>query len=167
LGRKLAAGTADPADIREAAAPVTRRSTAGLAWAARRNVLDIHGFYDACILGTGDRAILCAALGRFDYGIDAVAMRGRQMEHYLAWARPFHETVAGRVGFIEGGICHLWHGDLANRKYAERNQGLAGFGFDPFTDIVMDRSGCWRWNSAKTEMHQYVRHYFESRKEDG
>ena len=37
----------------------------GLAWASRRDLLEAHGLYDACILGSGDRAILCAALGRF------------------------------------------------------------------------------------------------------
>jgi hypothetical protein len=44
---------------------------------------------------------------------------------------------------------------------------LSRFDFDPFHDVALDPSGCWRWNDNKPEMHQYVRGYFESRKEDG
>ena len=116
---------------------------------------------------SGDRAMLCAAVGRFDYGIDALMMGTRQSEHYLAWARPFYDTVRGAVGYVDGRICHLWHGDLVNRRYSQRHEGLAPFGFDPFTDIMIDPNGCWRWTGRKTEMQEYVRGYFESRKEDG
>jgi hypothetical protein len=167
VARKIVMGTVEPADLYKASIPLLRKSTAGLAWAMRHDVLEAHGFYDVCILGSGDRAILCAALGRFDYGIDAVGMGGRQIEHYLAWARPFYNTVRGEIGYIEGRVCHLWHGDLMNRRYSLRHEGLAPFGFDPFTDIVIDPKGCWRWKGNKTEMHDYVRGYFESRKEDG
>jgi hypothetical protein len=164
---KIAMGKADEEDFRRSDAPLTRKSTTGLAWAARRELLKAHGLYDACILGSGDRAILCAATGIFESGMNAVGMRGRQIEHYLAWAGPFHRAVRGRVGFVDGRVLHLWHGDLGNREYALRHEGLRKFGFDPFQDIVLDPSGCWRWNGNKLEMHEYVRAYFESRKEDG
>jgi len=41
---------------------VSRQGTAapGFAWATRRDLLDRHGFYDGCIVGSGDRAIICA-----------------------------------------------------------------------------------------------------------
>ncbi len=164
---KIAMGTAQADDFRRSDAPLARNSTAGLAWAARRDLLKVHGLYDACILGSGDRAILCAAMGTFDYGVDAAGMHRCQIEHYLAWARPFYRAVGGRVGFIDGRIFHLWHGVLKNRQYAQRLEWLSRFGFDPFTDIALDPGGCWRWNGNKAEMHEYVRSYFESRKEDG
>jgi hypothetical protein len=41
------------------------------------------------------------------------------------------------------------------------------FGFDPAIDIAVDAEGCWRWNSPKTDMHDYVTRYFASRNEDG
>ncbi len=167
VGYKIAMGEAHEYDFSQSDAPLTLNSTAGLAWGARRELLQAHGLYDACILGSGDRAILCAALGIFESGMNAVAMRGRQIEHYLAWARPFYQAAKGRVGFVDGRILHLWHGDLRNRKYAPRNEGLGKFVFDPFTDIALDPSGCWRWNGNKPEMYEYVRSYFESRKEDG
>jgi hypothetical protein len=164
---KIGMGGANADDLGNSEAPLTRDSTAGLAWAARRELLEAHELYDACILGSGDRAILCAAMGSFESGLNAVGMRGRQVEHYLAWAEPFYRAVGGRVGFVNGRALHLWHGDLTNRRYAQRHEGLSRFAFDPFSDIVLDASGCWRWNGSKPEMHEYVKAYFESRKEDG
>lgn len=165
VGSKIAAGRAAPADLCDPDAPLVRGTTAGLAWAARRDSLDGHGLYDGCILGSGDRVILCAAMGEFDYGARAVQMTASQVEHYLLWAASFSAAMGGRVGYVGGRIFHLWHGDLRDRKYGERHQRLKRFGFDPFRDIVVDHNGCWRWSTRKPEMHRYVRSYFESRRE--
>jgi hypothetical protein len=164
---KMAMGETTPEDFYAAEAPLKCRSTAGLAWASRREVLEEHGIYDACILGSADRAILCAALGQFGYGARALAMNQRRIEHYLLWAKPYSSTVRRRVGYIRGRLFHLWHGDLPNRQYASRHRILEQFDFDPFTDIAVDWNGCWRWDSDKRELHQSVRDYFRSRKEDG
>jgi hypothetical protein len=79
-----------------------------------------HRLYDACILGTGDRAILCAALGEFQHAVRAVHMNF-QIEHCRLWAAPFFETMRGRVGSVEGRVFRLWHGDLKHNEYKERN----------------------------------------------
>ena len=139
----------------------------GLAWAARREALQEHGFYDACILGGGDRAMVCAALGRFDCAREFLQMTPPWWAHYLAWARPHFDSVQGSIGFLDGKLLHLWHGDLNDRNYAGRHQLLKQFDFDPTADIALDEHGCWRWNSDKPGMHQYAREYFAARKEDG
>jgi hypothetical protein len=144
-----------------------RRSANGLAWASPRAVLETHGLYDACILGSGDRAVLCAALGTFDYCIRGLRMNARQEAHYLAWARPFFAAVRGRVGYIPGRASHLWHGEVADRQYGARDEALQAFDFDPFADIALDDSGAWRWSSDKPALHAFLRQYFESRNEDG
>ena len=164
---KLGAGEASPEDLFSANAPLERGSTAGLAWAARRQVLEEHRLYDACILGTGDRAILCAALGKLDFGARTTLMNDRWRRHYLAWARPYSESVMGRVGWVRGRLFHLWHGEIKDRQYGERHGRLQAFDFDPFNDIALDDGGCWRWNSDKKALHAFVRSYFESRNEDG
>jgi hypothetical protein len=164
---KLAAGEASPEDLFLANAPLERGSTAGLAWAGRRQVLEEHRLYDACILGSGDRAILCAALGKLDYGARATLMNDRWRRHYLAWARPYSESVMGRVGSVGGRLFHLWHGNIEDRQYGERHSRLQAFDFDPLHDIALDRGGCWRWNSDKKALHAFVGRYFESRNEDG
>jgi hypothetical protein len=160
-------GKSIPEDFCLADAPLKRRSTAGLAWASQREPLMEHGLYDACILGGADRAILCAALGKPDYGAQALAMSKRRAAHYYSWARAYAKAVDGRVGHIGGRLYHLWHGDLENRQYSARQKILERFDFDPYSDIALDVEGCWRWDSDKAKLHQVVREYFGSRKEDG
>jgi len=117
--------------------------------ASRRDTLDAHGFYDAFIVGGGDRAMLCAALGESHRLAASVRMNAQRTAHYRAWAQACFERVRGRVGCIPGHVLHLWHGDLADRKQRERHHHLAQFDFDPVADLAVAPSGAWRWNSAK------------------
>ena len=145
----------------------TGGQTTGLAWAARRDILERHGLYDAAILGSGDRVMANAAFGFFDWGAECTAMNPRQKEHFLNWARPFHQSVAAKVGFIDSLVYHQWHGDLRDRKYKQRHAGFGVFDFDPATDLALDHDRCWKWNSQKHAMYRYVNDYFCSRREDG
>lgn len=146
---------------------INRRATSGLAWAGRRHILEEYGFYDACIVGSGNIAVLSAALGVSEHFVRAIEMNLRRAQHYLAWAEPYFKSIQGRVSYIPERVFHLWHGDLHNRRHQARHRPFAQFDFDPYSDISVDQNGCWRWNSNKTEMHSFVRQYFESRKEDG
>lgn len=139
----------------------------GLAWAADRDLLRRHRFYDACIVGGGDSAMLRAAYGRFDDAIRIQAMNSQQRSHYLTWAEAFHDAVRSNVGFVQGNLVHLWHGSVEHRRYGDRYELLTRFHFDPFEDIAIDNNETWRWNTNKTEMHDCIRRYFLSRKEDG
>ena len=146
---------------------VQDRNSNGYAWAARRELLDEHGFYDARIVGSGDRAMAAAAYGIFDMVVADHGMNERQEEHYLAWAEPYFESVGGAVSFADNDLFHLWHGEMRDRWYGERHEGLRRFQFDPYEDIAIDENGSWRWASNKPQMHQWVKEYFVSRREDG
>lgn len=162
---RLATGTMKPEDLTRNNSVIELKHTCGLAWAMRRAVLDRHGLYDACILGGADRVMLASALGRFDIAMRAGQMNPRRVEHYLAWARPYFASVAGRVDSISGHAFHLWHGELKDRRYDSRMPRLADF--DPFTDIALAADGSWRWSSDRPELHDAVRRYFHERAEDG
>jgi hypothetical protein len=105
-------------------------------------------------------------MGKFDYATDIMMMNERQLEHYRSWGDGFSAETRANVGCIEGSVFHLWHGERKDRKYRERHRGLHRFGFDPFVDIAIHPDGCWRWNTNKPELHEYVRDYFYSRNED-
>jgi hypothetical protein len=136
----------------------------GYAWAAPRQLLANYRLYDACVIGGADAAIARAAYGRFD---DAMRLQPLNQRHFLAWAQPFYKAINSNVAFVEGKIFHLWHGKTEHRRYRARNEEFRRFQFDPFTDIAARRNEPWRWNSDKHEMHDYVREYFASRREDG
>lgn len=148
----------------------TRRSDSamkGMAWAASRDLLESHGFYDACIVGGGANALACAVLGTYDHVMRSNGMNDRQREHYLAWAARFHRAAQGPISCMDGDVYHLWHGDLADRGGSARHKGLVPFEFDPGADIAITEAGCWRWATDKPDLHRYVRDYFAARKEDG
>jgi hypothetical protein len=140
-------------------------SNKGLAWAARRELTEKHGLYDACILGGGDLGLVSAVQGSF--GAATRTMNDRQAEHYLRWAEPWHEAVRGRAGVLDGTLLHLWHGDVEDRGYRERHDVLHRHDFDPSRDIALDDNGSWRWSTDKPGMHDSVRAYFAARREDG
>jgi hypothetical protein len=162
----LASGMAEP-EILRGNTRLKERVAGGLAGVSRRAILERHGFYDACVMGGGNRAIACAALGRFDDAIHYLQMNPNWAKHYLAWAQPFFDTVRGSVTYLDEGVSHLWHGELENRQYAERHALLKEYGFDPTKDIVIDGNGCWRWNQPGSDMNGYILRYFQSRREDG
>jgi hypothetical protein len=155
-----------PIDACLRAGPTEIESAHGVAWAARRELLETHGFYDGCIIGGGDTVMLRAAYGYFDVVIRKLQLTAPEQRRYLAWGVPFHDAVRAQVGFVDGDVLHLWHGEPRHRKYGIRNRQLQYFQFDPFTDIVVGENGCWRWASDKPQLHDYVRDYFVGRRED-
>jgi hypothetical protein len=109
----------------------------------------------------------CAANHCFGEFMKRHHMNERQQERYIAWAKPFYESVRADIGHLEGDIFHLWHGDVQERRTRARHEGLQQFQFDPFTDIAIGSNGCWHWNTDKREMHDYIARYLSSRREDG
>ena len=162
-----AQGGPDPVAMLDAASPFFVGAYAtGMAWAARRDLLDEHGFYDGCIVGSGDRAMIAAAWGGFDHVLSQFAMGDAYAGHFLDWAKRFREAVGGRVASLEGDVFHLWHGALGKRANIARHRELNRFGYDPTVDLALTPDSTWRWNSDKPAMHDFLRSYFANRRED-
>jgi hypothetical protein len=155
-GRSAAAALARATDRSGGAAP-------GMAWVARRELLERHGFFDACVIGGGDTALACAAYGVAPLAATLHRMNPMQTARYDAWATAFHRDVAGQVGLVDGEIRHLWHGELAARNAAGRHVALAAHDFDPGVDLVAGSQGAWRWASAKPSLHALLSDYFVTR----
>jgi hypothetical protein len=167
LARRMIDGTV-PTSIFAGQGASQRWSYAvGLAWACRRETLEAGGLYDGLIMGSGDKAMAAAAYGYSEDAVRAYRMNRRQARHYRSWARPFFDAVRGRVGFVKGTLWHLWHGDRRYRNYGARYDGFADFEFDPYCDIAVSDDGCWRWSTAKDDLHEHVSRYFRARREDG
>jgi hypothetical protein len=139
----------------------------GMAWAARRELLHSHGFYDRCILGGGDTAFACAALGCPDVAAGLHQMNPHQRGAYRAWADGLHNRVDGKVAHLRGTVHHLWHGDLQHRQSSARHARLAPHDFDPVHDLAPGVDGAWRWARSNAGLHAFVQGYFHERREDG
>src|SRR5262245_29995402 len=167
IAHLLSTGSYTVADLAPTSSMRPRQMAWGLAWAARKPLLARHGFYDALVVGSGDRALACAAYGRYDNPVTIARMNASQQAHYLQWAEPFYCDVQGNVGCVEGCLYHLWHGDIANRRYRERHELFSSYAFDPATDIVINGSGAYKWADHRRDLAEFCRSYFMSRLEDG
>ena len=134
------------------------RYAPGMAWAARRETLAKHALYDCAVLGGADKLIFSAACGHADECAESMSMAGLHKRHFMEWAQGFWKSTERQVSYVEGDLLHLWHGDLAGRRYVERVIGFDRLGFDPLTDISLTDEGVWRWNSHKPELHAFVHH---------
>jgi hypothetical protein len=138
----------------------------GLAWAANRALLEDHGFYDAAIAGGGDSLMVSAMYGQFDTLIKKFVLNTTRQKHYLRWGIPFHKSVAERIGCVSGTIYHLKHGEIRKRGYLDRQECLAGFDFDPDTDLKIGANGAWQWTRPRPELESFLTSYFIDRAED-
>jgi hypothetical protein len=139
----------------------------GLAWAFRRELFAERGFYDPWIIGGGTRVHCFAAGGHAHDAADAMQFTPPMRDHFCGWAEGFHAAVRDEWGCLPGAIAHLWHGTTGGRKFRQRYADFARFEFDPNRDVARDDHGVWRWSSDKPAMHDYLRHYFAGRAEDG
>jgi hypothetical protein len=137
----------------------------GFAWAARRELLERHGFYDRLILGGGDVAMARALFS--PEAVDAALYSPRLAADLDAWRRALYRDVRGSVGCVGGRVVHRWHGNAAARRYQDRLAILRAFAFDPRADVVEDSNGCLAWASDKPELRRLTQAYFNERNEDG
>ncbi len=141
----------------------------GFAWAARREILSRHGLYDGCVAGSGDHMMAHAFAGDWHGPCIRRIFGGNtaHWQHFAAWSAAIYRDVRAAVSFVPGTLLHLWHGEMEDRRYVHRNRDLAGFCFDPASDVAIGTGGCLEWNSDKPELHRWAANYFGLRKEDG
>ncbi|MBF0489513.1 MAG: hypothetical protein HQL15_02700 [Candidatus Omnitrophica bacterium] len=137
----------------------------GYVWAARRDLLDKHFFYDRFILGGGDRTI-SYAFYNYPVYLEERKCYVPLIQDSLAWAQGIFNDVQGSVHYSSGTIFHLWHGNLIDRGYNFRHQGLIDSEFDLSQDIKRNSQGIWEWRTDKSLLKNSVRNYFFERREE-
>jgi hypothetical protein len=138
----------------------------GLAWAASRPLMASLGLYDRLIMGSGDKAFLCAVYGRGAAFLEAYGLSPVLWADFVEWSERMAAAVDRRIGFIDSRVEHLAHGEIALKRYGNRYGKLLDFDFRPEEDIGLSGCGAWQWTTDKVEMHRYVLDYFFSRRED-
>lgn len=140
----------------------------GFAWAARRDVLEILKLYDAAIAGSSDHLMAHAFCGDFASKCLQRTMLDCDgyLKHFKQWAKSAWTVVGGRLGFVLGGLFHLWHGQKRNRRYSERNYDLSRLDFDPVLDLLVERNGLWGWSKHNPGLRKWALEYFAARRED-
>lgn len=140
----------------------------GFGWAARREVLDIAGLYDAAIAGGGDHIMAHAFAGDWESSCMKRMMGDNSAwyRHVVAWSESVYPNVRAQIGTVSGIALHLWHGDLESRLHVRRFQPLHKYAFNPLSDLSIDKQGCWQWSSDKHELHHEIYDYLNYRRQE-
>jgi hypothetical protein len=144
-----------------------RLPSSGFAWAARRDLLVRNPLFDVWICGGGDSAYVLAATGMSDWVVERHRLTRAHREYFLPRAAALAADVSGRVGFVRGTICHLWHGEFQHRRYCARHEILSRHDFDPATFLRVADSGMWAWGDVPATLPVALADYFHGRHEDG
>jgi hypothetical protein len=134
----------------------------GYAWAARREVIESVGLYDAAPVGGGDKNKLFALLNQLDQQQMTERQNAAMRAHYHDWARRLRAACNERCGYVDTSLRHLWHGSLESRHYRTRHAIPLRHEFNPWEDLGVGPSGVWQWSSDKPELHREVGNYLAS-----
>lgn len=135
----------------------------GYAWACTRKAWDqMGGLLDWAILGSGDRHMAMAWIGRV-----RDSCPGNVHPDYLAMLDEYQVLCKGlEISNIDGTILHHWHGSLENRKYRERWSILTSHKFTPVDDIVYNSRNMIELTTNGLRLSRDLSCYFAERKED-
>jgi hypothetical protein len=135
----------------------------GFAWGARREVLEEVPLYDKALVGGADHIIAHAAAGQIGHNCIMKSFTD-DIDSINEWSKRFYEVVNGEIGYVEGELFHIWHGDIKKREYLKRVQEFTG---KSKTIVEKDEHGLY---VAKNDEDVYVKDYFRNReisKDDG
>lgn len=137
----------------------------GYVWAARREFLDKHRFYDVIITGAGDLFMAAACMGHFtflDFNPILNDFNQETVNHYLDWGIPVYQDVQRCIGYTNDLVLHLWHGDIWQRNYFVKSQCLQESDFDPNKDLVLGDDLCWHWKRENLKLHNSIKDIFKT-----
>lgn len=138
----------------------------GLGWAFRRKEFDqIGGLLDTCVTGSGDTYMAGCYMGLSQLGVPKGSSAGliRSVEHY---GKLCDKYVRKNVSFLPSLLVHYWHGKAKQRGYGQRAASITAHQFDPYTDLIVESNGMYRWNDDKWVLETEIRRSMEERNED-
>ncbi len=130
----------------------------GFAWGARRSVLDTMPLYDKALIGGADHIMAHAAAGHIDHNCIRKSFTD-DIDAINEWSEQFRRVIGGKLGYVNGDLFHIWHGDVAKRQYLKRIQDFTSTA----KEITQkDENGLY-----VTDKDGYVKQYFEHRENTG
>ena len=135
----------------------------GFAWACTKKAYQkMGGLLDWAILGSGDRHMALALIGRVEYSAP-----GNIEDTYKQLLRKFEKSCRHlKLSYVSGTILHYWHGSLENRRYRERWDILTSNNYDPVTDVDYTKQGAITLTQRGRRLKKDIEYYFQERRED-
>ena len=85
---------------------------------------------------------------------------------YVDWKKKFYNFAQGKTGYIEGTVCHEYHGELSNRGYGSGEKRNTEFGLDMKEHIFINDKGLLEFKTPPHGWSDSIEKYFKERRED-
>jgi hypothetical protein len=139
----------------------------GLAWAWRKEAWsEVGGLLDICIMGSGDWYMACGLIDQVDAHVLSPKFSKDYRDAIMDW-QDRARVVRKDIGMVQGLWLHYWHGPIAKRGYATRNQVLINTQYSPVRDLRRDWQGLYSFTDrSPIALRDGIRSYLSSREED-
>ena len=138
----------------------------GFAWAARRSAICALGrLLDFCIVGSADWHMAACLIGEGEKTLNA-DLHPSYTRRVLDWQDEALALLKKNIGYVDGLLCHHWHGRKADRHYTDRWKILVDNKYNPDTDLKPDAQGLYSLTDRNIGLRDGIRTYFRSRNED-
>ena len=165
MSKYLKGGAPHPGDLSDDEEFYMQHGHPGYAWACTRKAWNtMGGLYDRSILGSGDRNMAYALIGRVEQSYNEAIDESykRDLEDYQRECL----LLGMDVGCMPGNILHAYHGPKQLRGYKSRWEILVDNKYDPDRDIKRDAQMLYQLTSRKPRLRDDIRNYFRVRDED-
>jgi len=132
----------------------------GFAWGATRELLDEVPLYDKALIGGADHIIAHAAAGQIPHCCITKSFKD-DIQDVLSWSKLFYAFAKGKIGYVEGDLFHIWHGDIDKRDYFNR---IVNFTSKAKEITMKDKNGLYV--TKDKESVKYMKNYFRQREVD-
>ena len=141
-------------------------TSTGQIWAINKSFYEkIGNVNDIEIIGGADSIIanFCILKNNFYEKVLDKKTTNQSKQFWIKYKEKFKDV---KYSYVDGLIIHYWHGDLENRKYAERSEILIDLNYDPNNDITYDENGVLQFTEKGKRLEPSIKEYFISRKEN-
>lgn len=139
----------------------------GFFWAATREFLaDVGGLIDRAVLGSADRHMAMACIGRGDKSFNP-RVTNAYKAMVMGWQARALAAGGVHLGVVpHSTIRHFFHGHKDLRRYVDRWQILVKHQYDPVRDVILNLDGVIELAGNKHHLARDIHKYFRDRSED-
>lgn len=143
----------------------------GYAWCAKKDlILKQEGLFDKGILGSGDKGMAYAFIGRAEEGLNTkYPLTDGYHNSLIDWGEKAVSIFKKNLGYVDTTIRHYWHGGKNDRQYMHRWFLLSDHKYDPYKDLIIAENGVQQLRSDKSDKRdliEAINKYFHNRNED-
>jgi hypothetical protein len=139
----------------------------GFGWAINRKFYQKIGkFFEFAIIGGGDLIFATAATQSYELAKTAASLKYSPSKNYTDQLMFYYNLFKDcRTHYINGLICHQWHGSLEQRQYESRWDIVLKHKFDPFLHVSKTSEGVIYFNDNAKNFEKDFLTYFKNRKD--